>query len=359
MVDQQSGRRQGKNRLFLAQQDGRGADGNLVGPGDAAAQADQAMDNVRSRLAAAGAAMGHVRKLTTYVTDRAHWEAVQGAIGRHTEGFEPCATGLVVSGLPQPEMLVAIDVDAVIPEDGGGGEIFLPGLAGAGSEPALTPEDSATQTANAMNAVQTALENAGAGLEDICKIKVYVSDRAYREAVYGVIGRHLRGVYPVSTGLIVRGFANPRTVMAIDVMAMHPGETSPERLHKFKTADLYAGRQNLSCEFCMVVRAGDRVFMRGQISQDHGKRFVAHGDPAGQADQALDNIFSLLTDAGGGPEHIRKVFAYVTDRAHMDPVNRVLARRLAGLSVATSLLIVRGLGIPEAQVEIDVDAVVT
>ena len=52
-----------------------------------------------------------------YITDRGYREAVYNVIGRHLKGIHPCGTGLIVRGLALPEMLVEIDIDAVIPED--------------------------------------------------------------------------------------------------------------------------------------------------------------------------------------------------------------------------------------------------
>ena len=79
--------------------------------------------------------------------------------------------------------------------------------------------DAAAQTENAMKCVKVLLEEAGASLSDICKITVYITDRAYREQVYRVIGKWLKGVHPVSTGLIVSGLARPEYLMEIDVVA--------------------------------------------------------------------------------------------------------------------------------------------
>ena len=61
--------------------------------------------------------------------------------------------------------------------------------------------DPAAQAENAMQCVKVLLEQAGARIEDICKIVTYVTDVSYRELVYPVIFKHLRDVYPVSTGL--------------------------------------------------------------------------------------------------------------------------------------------------------------
>lgn len=82
--------------------------------------------------------------------------------------------------------------------------------------------DAAAQTENAMRCVKILLEEAGARLEDICQITIYITDRAYREPVYQTVGRWLKGVYPVSTGLIVKGLARPEYLMEIDVIAVIP-----------------------------------------------------------------------------------------------------------------------------------------
>jgi len=46
-----------------------------------------------------------------------HGEAVYNVVGRHLKVVHPCGTGLVVRGLALPEMMMEVDVDAVIPED--------------------------------------------------------------------------------------------------------------------------------------------------------------------------------------------------------------------------------------------------
>ncbi len=82
--------------------------------------------------------------------------------------------------------------------------------------------DAAAQAENAMRCAKILLEEAGASLADVVKITLYITDRAYREPVYRVVGRWLRGVYPVSTGLIVQGLAKPEYLMEIDIIAEIP-----------------------------------------------------------------------------------------------------------------------------------------
>jgi enamine deaminase RidA (YjgF/YER057c/UK114 family) len=86
--------------------------------------------------------------------------------------------------------------------------------------------DAAAQAENAMACAKVLLEEAGARIEDIVKITIYIIDRAYREPVYQVVGRWLKGVHPVSTGIIVQGLARPEYLMEVDVIA----EIPPERM---------------------------------------------------------------------------------------------------------------------------------
>jgi enamine deaminase RidA (YjgF/YER057c/UK114 family) len=80
--------------------------------------------------------------------------------------------------------------------------------------------DAAAQTEKAMSNIAMLLEEAGSSLDDIVKLVVYLTDVRYREPVYQVMGRWLKGVYPVSTGIIVSGLARPEWVVEIDATAV-------------------------------------------------------------------------------------------------------------------------------------------
>jgi enamine deaminase RidA (YjgF/YER057c/UK114 family) len=80
--------------------------------------------------------------------------------------------------------------------------------------------DPAAQAEQAMRNIEQLLSEAGARLDEICKIVIYLTDIRYREAVYGVVGRWLRGVHPVSTGIVVSGLARPEWLVEIDATAV-------------------------------------------------------------------------------------------------------------------------------------------
>ena len=59
------------------------------------------------------------------------------------------------------------------------------------------------QAEQAMANIAMLLRGVGRALEDMVKVVVYLTDIRYREPVYRVMGRWLKGVFPVSTGLVV------------------------------------------------------------------------------------------------------------------------------------------------------------
>lgn len=106
--------------VFVRGQVGQDLDtSQSVAIGDAAAQTEQAMDNVKQLLEEAGSQLDHITKITVYVTDPRYREAVYRVIGLHLKGVFPVSTGLVVQALARPEWLVEVDVIAVIPEGSG------------------------------------------------------------------------------------------------------------------------------------------------------------------------------------------------------------------------------------------------
>jgi enamine deaminase RidA (YjgF/YER057c/UK114 family) len=106
--------------------------------------------------------------------------------------------------------------------------VFLRGQVGQDLETSETVGvgDPAAQAEQAMRNVAQLLSEAGSSLDQICRIQLYLVDRAHREAVYQTIGRWLKGVFPVSTGLIVQGLARPEWLMEIEVTAVIPDESS-------------------------------------------------------------------------------------------------------------------------------------
>ncbi|MER0449206.1 RidA family protein [Streptomyces sp. NPDC006711] len=89
-------------------------EGDVVGAGDARAQAERVFENLRRALAAAGATFDDVVKLTYFVTDMAHMPAVRAA-REAAMGHErlPASSAVQVGALVRPELLVEIEAFAV------------------------------------------------------------------------------------------------------------------------------------------------------------------------------------------------------------------------------------------------------
>lgn len=82
--------------------------------------------------------------------------------------------------------------------------------------------DAQKQTEKTMQNIKMLLEEAGATMECVCRIVVYLTDIRYREAVYQEMGKWLKGVHPCSTGLVVPALARPEWVVEIEVTAVIP-----------------------------------------------------------------------------------------------------------------------------------------
>lgn len=103
-----------------------------------------------------------------------------------------------------------------------GGVVYLRGQIGQNLETreSVGIGDAAAQAEQAMQNIKMLLEEAGSTLNEIVKITIYIIDPRYREEVYRVVGRHLKGVYPVSTGIVVQALARPEWLVEIDATAV-------------------------------------------------------------------------------------------------------------------------------------------
>lgn len=381
------------NRIFMRGQTGFDLNQKMVDPNSAAAQAEQAMENAKVLLEEAGSSLDHVCKVTTYLTDPAYRTEVYNVVGNALRGNPTVATGLIVKGLAMPEMKVEIDLEAAIPGPDGhkkfrllntrdwfgqssinrdscmvintGDEIYLRGQTGCeldGSKMyghGFTPEAAAAQAEQSMKNARELLEEAGSGFEDVCKTRIYIADRAYREPIYQMIGKYFGDTHPCSTGLIMRGFARPEILFEIDMAVTLSKGTPHQRFRKFHTDEAYKDGQKLGSRFCKAVRAGDRVYLRGQTGSTlDGGDFVGEGDPAAQADQAMKNIKVLLEEAGSSLDDICKMSIYILHRAHREAVYNVVGQHLKGVHPCGTGLVVDGFAKPNILVEIDADAVI-
>ena len=129
------------------------------------------------------------------------------------------------------------------------------------------------------------------------------------------------------------------------------------RIRMFNTRDTYP-EQSLDNDLCQAVRAGNTVYLRGQVGSDFEGNVIGEGDPRAQAEQAMKNVKQLLEEAGSRLEHVVKIVVYITAREYREPVYREIGKWLKGVFPASTGLIVSGLAKPEWLMEIDVTAVI-
>ncbi|HEY1206137.1 MAG: RidA family protein [Bryobacteraceae bacterium] len=102
------------NQVFITGTTAIGPDGKLVGAGDAYAQTVQILRNIEAVLARAGAALRDVVRTRIFVTDIGRWQEIGRAHHEFFGDIRPCATMVEIRRLIDPEMLVEIEVDAVV-----------------------------------------------------------------------------------------------------------------------------------------------------------------------------------------------------------------------------------------------------
>lgn len=93
-----------------------GPDGRTVGVGDADAQARRCLEIIQRALESAGATLADVVRTRILLTRIEDWEAVARAHGEVFRDIRPANTIMQVTRFIDPEWLVEIEADAVVPE---------------------------------------------------------------------------------------------------------------------------------------------------------------------------------------------------------------------------------------------------
>ena len=102
------------NTIYMSGQVALALDGQIVGAGDIAAQARQALENIKAVLESAGSGMDKVVKMTTYITDMANSQGYAEVKADFFSAPQPAETLVQVSALALPELLLEIDAIAIV-----------------------------------------------------------------------------------------------------------------------------------------------------------------------------------------------------------------------------------------------------
>ena len=90
--------------------------GQVVGPGDAAEQTRFILSKIEKALISAGATLNDVVRTRMFVTNIADWESIGRVHGLYFKDIKPAATMVEVKSLISPDLLVEIEVTAILPE---------------------------------------------------------------------------------------------------------------------------------------------------------------------------------------------------------------------------------------------------
>lgn len=107
-----------------------------------------------------------------------------------------------------------------------GSTIFLRGQCPQNLDDAknIDSHDPVEQTHKVMQNIKQLIEECGGQMEHLVKVVVYITDVRHREAVYRTMGEYIKGVHPVSTGLVVQALARPEWLVEIDATAVIPDQ---------------------------------------------------------------------------------------------------------------------------------------
>lgn len=102
------------NRVEVAGTTAVDESGTIVGPGDPYEQTRFILSKIEKALIEAGATMQDVVRTRMYVTDISQWEAISRAHGEFFRDVRPAATMVEIQRLIEPEMLIEIELTAVV-----------------------------------------------------------------------------------------------------------------------------------------------------------------------------------------------------------------------------------------------------
>jgi enamine deaminase RidA (YjgF/YER057c/UK114 family) len=107
---------------------------------------------------------------------------------------------------------------------------------------------------------------------------------------------------------------------------------------------------------------GQLLFVAGQVGSNE-KQFIVSDDFTQQFDQALANVLTVVTEAGGHAQQIARMLVFVTDKLeyieHAPSVGERYRARMGKHFPAMALVEVKSLLDPAAKVEIEAIAVLT
>jgi enamine deaminase RidA (YjgF/YER057c/UK114 family) len=231
------------DRIFISGTTALNAQGSVEGPGDMVQQVRQTMETVFWALEQAGGRPGDLVYTKSFVTDLARTAEYSRAWVEALGDIRPTSTLLGIPGLVRPDMLVEIEAEAIIGASGlrrdiytthqrekprgyaravaVGDLVYVSGCTSISPTGAIQAVgDWAAQSDLAHEAIQWALEQVGATLDDVIRRRIFTVHNAQMNRPYGEGPAWFANSCPVSLGCRIAGLAQPELLVEVEVAAL-------------------------------------------------------------------------------------------------------------------------------------------
>ncbi|MZR29641.1 Rid family hydrolase [Sneathiella litorea] len=331
------------DQVFISGQQSLDANGNVLDPGDIAAQTRNVFENMKASLAQVGLEMSDLVRLNTYyVFDgpdeeaTAYWESMTQVRLQYFPDPGPAATAVRVKGMPYKGQLIQIEGVAlrgesrknrerIMPDDSWdwsiavplsqgwkiGERIFVGGQISA--DKAANPVhvgDLEAQTREIYKFIGNVLEDAGASFEDLVRIKVCFkhdsvepSGKTFADKIMDISAEFIDQPGPVLSAFSV-DLLYPGLDLEIDAMAI----IDPNR----KTlSDGQLGGRYQPAKFEDGVSAAGEIYVGGQVALDEDNSVLCPDDISGQARIVFERLQKVLAQDGATLDDIVKLNLFI------------------------------------------------
>jgi reactive intermediate/imine deaminase len=322
--------------LYVSGQGGRDAAGTL--PGTIEGQTRQTLLNVKAIVEAAGLTMAHVVYSHVYLTDMAHYEAMDRVWKEFFAKAPPARAVIGVYKLPTD---IAVEIDAVAFRDltrtrriapvgsspnlswspgvMAGARLYLSGCVGADAATGRIPEDPDAQVQLALDSVKHTLAAAAMDFRHVVFVNPYLTDDASRR-MNDIYARHFEfGNTPARATIRVTSLPGGNTIAFTGVAIADLSKRAavrPKNMSPSPTAS--------PCVF-----ADDTYYCSAKGPFTPGPRNLQGiwvGTVEAQVRQTMRNLLDGLEEAGLGLPNVVATNVYLDDMNDFPRMNRIYAQ---------------------------------